>query len=547
MPRRKTTEPKMINTPEDAAALLAKCDVEKALAAVEAGVVIRRNSKNSIDVICRGVEENVTSIRKRRDGSISVLRNGRPAHNQTLPDPRDAGKRKSPVNSLGLQHHIRGASERAIIRLVTAEMDDHTSTTRLRVRAEVPRWIALQGTAIATRLRRRDAYREVEDHVRRMLNRTAWDSARNREGKVTVERYNRAVAGGKAIQELKETNPGAAGWVLADERMRQPQGTYRHPGQVIQATRKRMEQAGVERQHWRLISGIAPEAMEAITGKSIAKWIQVLILNACGEARIRPSRATAAIVVTFTLRTRWRCQVLGAPRRNAAPAYQAAPQRMKHVLKIVLKHRGTDETEHGPHEWREVHELADYIADKINNDEDITATTMGGLRKAAEAWHLHMNHAEAAAAIRKRIERDQGWYRAWNTLIDEITLPNQEGEPLTAKPLTDELQLLDEGVNMRHCVATYDVSCSKGRSRIFSIRRGGERVATTELSNQAGRWRAVQTRGYRNGRVPEHIRAIATNLASAYQKAWLGWEGTRSARHQSWLKNETSGETKAVR
>ena len=188
-----------------------------------------------------------------------------------------------------------------------------------------------------------------------------------------------------------------------------------------------------------------------------------------------------------------------------------------------------------------------YRADKMNNDEDVTATTMGGLRKAAEAWHRHMNHVEAAANVRKRIERDQGWHRAWNILIDEITRSDREGVQIIARPLPDELQLLDEGINMSHCVATYDGSCSTGRSRIFSIRRDEERLATTELSNQAGRWRAVQTRGYRNGQVPEHIKTITTDLASEYQKAWLGWEGPPNARHQSWLQQETSGETKRTR
>ncbi len=47
--------------------------------------------------------------------------------------------------------------------------------------------------------------------------------------------------------------------------------------------------------------------------------------------------------------------------------------------------------------------------------------------------------------------------------------------------LTNSLQLLEEGLAMHHCIASYDKKCCSGKSRVFSVRRNAERSATVEI------------------------------------------------------------------
>ena len=86
-------------------------------------------------------------------------------------------------------------------------------------------------------------------------------------------------------------------------------------------------------------------------------------------------------------------------------------------------------------------------------------------------------------------------------------------------PLLSEYDLYQESTHMRHCVIGYGPDCASGSSRIFSITKDGRHLATVELNNRTGRWKAVQVRGRHNHPVDEEIDTIAQDLAKRYQKA----------------------------
>ena len=74
---------------------------------------------------------------------------------------------------------------------------------------------------------------------------------------------------------------------------------------------------------------------------------------------------------------------------------------------------------------------------------------------------------------------------------------------------------------MDHCVGNYWQDCRRGNSRIFSLRRGGITIATTELTRRSGRWQAIQTRGPHNHPPAQTTIEAARTLADEYQIRWL--------------------------
>lgn len=81
---------------------------------------------------------------------------------------------------------------------------------------------------------------------------------------------------------------------------------------------------------------------------------------------------------------------------------------------------------------------------------------------------------------------------------------------LTFVSLRSGAALEDEGKAMHHCVVTYAGEMIAGRSRIFSIRRDGRRLATLELAQSRGkRWLVRQVSGVCNAGVDTIVEAAA--------------------------------------
>ena len=91
---------------------------------------------------------------------------------------------------------------------------------------------------------------------------------------------------------------------------------------------------------------------------------------------------------------------------------------------------------------------------------------------------------------------------------------------MTAVPLVTQKELHEESIRMGHCVRTYAEYCRTGRSRIFSILRDGENIATGEIREQNGSWESIQVQG-RNNRPPEPGAETAmAQIAREYTKSW---------------------------
>ena len=111
-----------------------------------------------------------------------------------------------------------------------------------------------------------------------------------------------------------------------------------------------------------------------------------------------------------------------------------------------------------------------------------------------------------------------------DTVIDYTPLPLLwEYGGLSFVALQTGKALRAEGAAMHHCVASYWQNVVNGKSRIYSIRENGSRVATLELTSrltqhkgpkgigQHSRYQVSQLVGARNSRpAPEVAKAVGT-------------------------------------
>lgn len=128
-------------------------------------------------------------------------------------------------------------------------------------------------------------------------------------------------------------------------------------------------------------------------------------------------------------------------------------------------------------------------------------STWNAIMRAQEKWHEEVALSQ------------QGAYQEWQS-----ALPAREVAGVQVTPLADSHALWTEGNRMHHCVSSYAATCLHGHSRIFSLESGKDR-ATLELSQQDGKWRVVQVRGYCNKQVSKAFEAVAKNVAKLYQQA----------------------------
>lgn len=126
-------------------------------------------------------------------------------------------------------------------------------------------------------------------------------------------------------------------------------------------------------------------------------------------------------------------------------------------------------------------------------------------------WHTEL----ARASEEEKFKLSYGV--GWDEPVDYGPLPvalTIDGLEFIA--LQSGLALFEEGRTMHHCVASYARSVINGRSRIYSIRRSGERIATFEIMPSrvarlrtgeilGDRWGLAQLKGLQNSKPPQRI------------------------------------------
>lgn len=151
-----------------------------------------------------------------------------------------------------------------------------------------------------------------------------------------------------------------------------------------------------------------------------------------------------------------------------------------------------------------VEDVADYVRTCAT---PLTGATWSSLSRRSEQWHQQIQEAEQAKLT-----------ATWDTRLGVYTA----GEYL-ALELDSAKALFEEGMVMHHCVKNpvYIDDCVTGHTRIFSLRKDGERCVTVELQRETDTtWTVGQVRGKYND-IPDNagLTAAVSQLARAYGAA----------------------------
>lgn len=149
-------------------------------------------------------------------------------------------------------------------------------------------------------------------------------------------------------------------------------------------------------------------------------------------------------------------------------------------------------------------ELTDYLRAAKREDAafEIKGRTLNTLIRRSDEWHRR--HSSVTEIME------------WDPCSIEGFSVERENERLVMEELTSTMQLADEGIAMRHCVASYAWYCKKGRTAIFSLRTYAMNVLLTRIATievDLHNKRIAQAKGRLNSKIEAGTRALLVKWA----------------------------------
>ena len=335
----------------------------------------------------------------------------------------------------------------------------------------------------------------------------------------TLSRYNTIAGIIDDVPNLQSTNPGLLQWGL---QYLDPTKPIRHPGQFVTMVKQHLEQAGLQPRYRRFVIRMPNDLLSAITSRAPDPRVAAGMCNALARAQAMPGIKALEDMLDHLIAP-W----------NTAPEDNLRNQNLQQTTFILA--RDTIDQEGAMHKQvkRSLSSIMDYVLNTTLDQQKVNSTTWNGLQQASEAWHREQQHHSTERRWRDLLIRQGNKYRAWNSL-----LPQTELQGLTCIPLTSEEQLYLETDLMKHCVYSYGPDCAEAKSRIFSIRKDDQHIATTELRPSGAQWKVAQTRAKHNHDAPEEAHQVANLLALNYTQA----QRNQQQPHREWWVNTNTGE-----
>lgn len=153
----------------------------------------------------------------------------------------------------------------------------------------------------------------------------------------------------------------------------------------------------------------------------------------------------------------------------------------------------------------------------------IKGRTPEALWRRVEAWHQELRRASRKTPLAWPVSGLEGFEREVEDREAGTTFR------WTVEELLDKRSLVEEGKEMRHCVASYAASCARGQTSIWSIRvadcKAGtqKRVMTVEVHN--ARRCIVQARGRCNKEPGDKRSSVRLNQAPIILRQWASKAG----------------------
>jgi hypothetical protein len=146
---------------------------------------------------------------------------------------------------------------------------------------------------------------------------------------------------------------------------------------------------------------------------------------------------------------------------------------------------------------------------------------MSSVISLANEWHIQIQReATAKAELQAKADKNKKKLECWNGLpIHNFTFENDEFV-WGIKQLCTFNELINEGRNMKHCVASYVSSCANGKTAIFHVSGHKKGDKSIIISNATVEIRAVnrlivQIKGKCNSQVDRITLNIIKRWASA--------------------------------
>ena len=464
------------------------------------------------------------SISRLDDGSLDINSNSAYPNPRTmLPNPdREQGDRGG-FATMGIKRSIEDALIESIAEEIlrrnglgaenAAEHNPNIYTLAHEIRESG--WINNLPRPLARRIQGINHLIAFNLAIEGLMDSEVYQSLRRTHGPVSIENYNRTMAGGASLQQLRDTNPMAFVWASA-RHDHTPGEPYEHPGQIVTEVRTLLEESGLDKKHWRAASRLSPETLNKIIDRNASRQEIATLLNAIAKYQIGDPSDENLHLAQRALR---RLQ-----NRHYGQNQGDVPER---VASLALRNEYEFENEQEIEDV--ISNMSDYLSNMMRNNEQLTSNTWRGLMRASNRWHREQVHREMARRIEEEMARNEGKIRAWNSLLPTVEFEHSSdpGKDITVTPMISVVDLQREGLEMHHCVGSYGNQCVNGNTRIFSIRGEDGTRATMEIVNNNGNWTMNQVKGVHNEAVTPEIRSLAQEVAREYNHAWRETPGQR--------------------
>lgn len=317
--------------------------------------------------------------------------------------------------------------------------------------------------------------------------------------RTTISQYNKATLLLACSTETIAANAGAVPWILV-----QPEAddAPRHQGQLMGSERAAAMRRGMTAPGWTAMTHMDPSTTRAIINQCPELTEAVGIINWLAGLSRKPHSSRFIDLLT---RPEVRMTLSQPPEslhqenviRTAALAIRSAEDNIP----------GARETQQ---ERQKLSDALTYAQVLAMEGRKVTATTFGGLTKAVNRWHAQLNREKTKQQWEDTVAANGGVVRRWQPVIGHFN-----HREVTATELTDEAMLLEEALELGHCVHLYGPRSERGTVRVFSLSDQSGGRATTSIRTSNGTWQLDQTRARANHPAPEAMRECARELVAA--------------------------------
>ena len=308
--------------------------------------------------------------------------------------------------------------------------------------------------------------------------------------------YNKAAMFLSCTQRVQDANQGAMPWILAQPEQDE---TYPHEGQFIGAERALALKYGMSPRGWTYMTQMEPSLTRGLLNDTKTAKKSAELINWLASLSYEINQTHFQLILQ---KEDVMAQLLKTPQT-------LIEENLKAVALLAIHHPKKGNS-HDTNTNQKIADAVTYARHMTINGEKITSRTWNGLLKKIHRWHEEMSLQATRDEWARIVQTNEGKVRYWEPVLGEF-----QRDGITARELTDEEMLLEEALQMKHCVHLYGAKSERGLARIFALTSESGNRATAGLVQTGGEWKKEQTRGYRNHNPAQEMIDFTKELVAA--------------------------------